>query len=166
MIFMYVLEMYVLIEKKLFYENNVYTEMAIKYNIEEVLKNILNIHNDINFVTIQGETYGKAIQKRDYGMDTIDFNAFNLIFGYKDGKTKRFNPREMKEILTNTYNIPCVPILDEHFKLPNSIDEMIAYADGNSKIDGEYREGVVLRTSDGVNSFKAVSNEYLLKKGE
>ena len=153
-------------EKKLFYENNVYTEMAIKYNIEEVLKNILNIHNDINFVTIQGETYGKAIQKRDYGMDTIDFNAFNLIFGYKDGKTKRFNPREMKEILTNTYNIPCVPILDEHFKLPNSIDEMIAYADGNSKIDGEYREGVVLRTSDGVNSFKAVSNEYLLKKGE
>ena len=30
-------------EKKLFYENNVYTEMAIKYNIEEVLKNILNI---------------------------------------------------------------------------------------------------------------------------
>ena len=153
-------------EKKLFYENNVYTEMAIKYNIEEVLKNILNIHNDINFVTIQGETYGKAIQKRDYGMDTIDFNAFNLIFGYKDGKTKRFNPREMKEILTNTYNIPCVPILDEHFKLPNSIDEMIAYADGKSKIDGEYREGVVLRTSDGVNSFKAVSNEYLLKKGE
>ena len=153
-------------EKKLFYENNVYTEMAIKYNIEEVLKNILNIHNDINFVTIQGETYGKAIQKRDYGMNTIDFNAFNLIFGYKDGKTKRFNPREMKEILTNTYNIPCVPILDEHFKLPNSIDEMIAYADGNSKIDGEYREGVVLRTSDGVNSFKAVSNEYLLKKGE
>ena len=153
-------------EKKLFYENNVYTEMAIKYNIEEVLKNILNIHNDIDFVTIQGETYGKAIQKRDYGMDTIDFNAFNLIFGYKDGKTKRFNPREMKEILTNTYSIPCVPILDEHFKLPNSIDEMIAYADGNSKIDGEYREGVVLRTSDGVNSFKTVSNEYLLKKGE
>jgi len=153
-------------EQKLFYENNVYTEMAIKYNAEEVLKNILDIHNDIEFVTIQGETYGKAIQKRDYGMDTIDFNAFNLIFGYKNGETKRFNPREMKEILTNTYNIPCVPILDEHFKLPNSIDEMITYADGNSKIDGEYREGVVLRTSDGVNSFKAVSNEYLLKKGE
>ncbi len=153
-------------EQKLFYENNVYTEMAIKYNAEEVLKNILDIHNDIEFVTIQGETYGKAIQKRDYGMDTIDFNAFNLIFGYKNGEIKRFNPREMKEILTNTYNIPCVPILDEHFKLPNSIDEMIAYADGNSKIDGEYREGVVLRTSDGVNSFKAVSNEYLLKKGE
>ena len=151
-------------EEKLFYETNVYTEMAIKYNAEEVLKNILEAHNEFEFVTIQGETYGKSVQQRDYHMDNVDFKAFNLIFGYKDGTTKRLNPREMTEILTNTYNIPCVPILDEHFKLPNSIDEMVAYADGDSVIDGDYREGVVLRTADGVNSFKAVSNYYLTSK--
>jgi len=151
-------------EEKLFYETNVYTEMAIKYNAEEVLKNILETHNEFEFVTIQGETYGKSVQQRDYHMDNIDFKAFNLIFGYKDGTTKRLNPREMTEILTNTYNIPCVPILNEHFKLPNSIDEMVAYADGDSVIDGDYREGVVLRTADGVNSFKAVSNYYLTSK--
>ena len=151
-------------EEKLFYETNVYTEMAIKYNAEEVLKNILETHSEFEFITIQGETYGKSVQQRDYHMNDIDFKAFNLIFGYKDGTTKRLNPREMTEILTNTYNIPCVPILDEHFKLPNSIDEMITYADGNSVIDGDYREGVVLRTADGVNSFKAVSNYYLTSK--
>ena len=151
-------------EEKLFYETNVYTEMAIKYNAEEVLKNILETHSEFEFVTIQGETYGKSVQQRDYHMNDIDFKAFNLIFGYKDGTTKRLNPREMTEILTNTYNIPCVPILDEHFKLPNSIDEMVTYADGNSVIDGDYREGVVLRTTDGVNSFKAVSNYYLYSK--
>lgn len=151
-------------EEKLFYETNVYTEMAIKYNAEEVLKNILETHSEFEFVTIQGETYGKSVQQRDYHMDNVDFKAFNLIFGYKDGITKRLNPREMTEILTNTYNIPCVPILDEHFKLPNSIDEMVAYADGDSVIDGDYREGVVLRTADGVNSFKAVSNYYLTSK--
>lgn len=151
-------------EEKLFYETNVYTEMAIKYNAEEVLKNILETHSEFEFVTIQGETYGKSVQQRDYHMDNVDFKAFNLIFGYKDGTTKRLNPREMTEILTNTYNIPCVPILDEHFKLPNSIDEMVTYADGNSVIDGDYREGVVLRTADGVNSFKAVSNYYLTSK--
>lgn len=151
-------------EEKLFYETNVYTEMAIKYNAEEVLKNILETHNEFEFVTIQGETYGKSVQQRDYHMDSVDFKAFNLIFGYKDGTIKRLNPREMTEILTNTYNIPCVPILDEHFKLPNSIDEMVAYADGDSVIDGDYREGVVLRTADGVNSFKAVSNYYLTSK--
>lgn len=151
-------------EEKLFYETNVYTEMAIKYNAEEVLKNILETHSEFEFVTIQGETYGKSVQQRDYHMDNVDFKAFNLIFGYKDGTTKRLNPREMTEILTNTYNIPCVPILDEHFKLPNSIDEMVTYADGDSVIDGDYREGVVLRTADGVNSFKAVSNYYLTSK--
>lgn len=151
-------------EEKLFYETNVYTEMAIKYNAEKVLKNILETHNEFEFVTIQGETYGKSVQQRDYHMDNIDFKAFNLIFGYKNGTTKRLNPREMTEILTNTYNIPCVPILDEHFKLPNSIDEMVAYADGDSVIDGDYREGVVLRTADGINSFKAVSNYYLTSK--
>ena len=128
-------------EEKLFYETNVYTEMAIKYNAEEVLKNILEAHSEFEFVTIQGETYGKSVQQRDYHMENVDFKAFNLIFGYKDGTTKRLNPREMTEILTNTYNIPCVPILDEHFKLPNSIDEMVAYADGDSVIDGDYREG-------------------------
>ena len=138
--------------------------MAIKYNAEEVLKNILEAHSEFEFVTIQGETYGKSVQQRDYHMENVDFKAFNLIFGYKDGTTKRLNPREMTEILTNTYNIPCVPILDEHFKLPNSIDEMVAYADGDSVIDGDYREGVVLRTADGVNSFKAVSNYYLTSK--
>ena len=151
-------------EEKLFYETNIYTEMAIKYNAEEVLKNMLETHSEFEFVTIQGETYGKSVQQRDYHMDNVDFKAFNLIFGYKDGTTKRLNPREMTEILTNTYNIPCVPILDEHFKLPNSIDEMVAYADGDSVIDGDYREGVVLRTADGVNSFKAVSNYYLTSK--
>ena len=151
-------------EEKLFYETNVYTEMAIKYNAEEVLKNILETHSEFEFVTIQGETYGKSVQQRDYHMDNVDFKAFNLIFGYKDGTIKRLNPREMTEILTNTYNIPCVPILDEHFKLPNSIDEMVVYADGDSVIDGDYREGVVLRTADGVNSFKAVSNYYLTSK--
>ena len=153
-------------EEKLFYETNVYTEMAVKYNAEQVLKNMLDTHSELIFVTIQGETYGKSVQQRDYHMNDIDFKAFNLIFGYKNGTIQRLNPREMTEILTNTYSIPCVPILDEHFKLPNSIDDMIAYADGNSVIDNDYREGVVLRTSDGVNSFKAVSNTYLLKKGE
>lgn len=150
-------------DKKCYYETNVYTEMAEKYNVEEVLKNILDIHKEFEFVTIQGETYGKSVQNRDYSIDYIDFAAFNLIFGYKDGTTKRLNPREMTEILVNIYNIPCVPILDEHFILPETCDEMVAYADGISQLDGEMREGVVLRTLDGRESFKAVSNEFLIK---
>ena len=152
--------------KQCYYETNVYTEMAEKYNIEFVLHDLLYTSgDDVEFVTIQGETYGKGVQVRDYHMDDIDFKAFNLIFGFKDGTVQRLNPREMTDRL-DMYEIPCVPILDEHFKLPNTIDEMVAYADGDSVVDGDYREGVVLRTADGVNSFKAVSNTYLINKHE
>ena len=98
-------------------------------------------------------------------MKDRDFMAFNLIYGYKNDKVERLNSIAMSAEL-NKYNIPCVPILDTNYILPQTIDEMIAYADGKSEIDGDYREGVVLRTKDGVNSFKAVSNTYLLKKGE
>ena len=156
-------------EEKLFYETNVYTEMAIKYDMEKVLHSLLyetkGLSENLDFVTIQGETYGKSVQKRDYHMDNIDFMAFNLIYGDKEFGAKRLNPREMADTLSK-YNIPCVPILDEHFKLLNTIDEMIEYADGNSVIDGDYREGIVLRTYDAIDSFKAVSNTYLINKGE
>lgn len=145
-----------------FYETNVYIEMAEKYNIESVLRNILENHPEFEFVTIQGETYGANIQKRDYGLTGHDFMAFNLIFGYKDGRVERLNPIDMTSILVNTYNIPCVPVL-ETIILPETMDEMIAYANGKSLVDGGMREGVVLRTLDGVESFKSVSNDFLIK---
>ena len=145
-----------------FYETNVYIEMAEKYNIESVLRNILENHPEFEFVTIQGETYGANIQKRDYGLTGHDFMAFNLIFGYKDGRVERLNPIDMTSILVNTYNIPCVPVLDTII-LPETMDEMIVYANGKSLVDGGMREGVVLRTLDGVESFKSVSNDFLIK---
>ena len=145
-----------------FYETNVYIEMAEKYNMESVLRNILENHPEFEFVTIQGETYGANIQKRDYGLTGHDFMAFNLIFGYKDGRVERLNPIDMTSILVNTYNIPCVPVLDTII-LPETMDKMIAYANGKSLVDGGMREGVVLRTLDGVESFKSVSNDFLIK---
>ena len=143
--------------------------MAEKYDVETKLHTLLyeyaqnNFDKKVIYVTIQGETYGKGVQNRDYHMENVDFKAFNLIFGFDDGTSQRMNPKRMTDILEN-YNIPCVPILDEHFKLPNTIDEMVEYAAGDSVVDGDYREGVVLRTYDGVNSFKAVSNVYLTSK--
>ena len=143
------------------YNTNVYLEMAEKYSIEDILSDILQKNSNLDFVTIQGETYGEGVQKRNYGLNNHQFMAFNLIYGYKDGTTKRFNPIEMTTILKE-YNLPCVPIL-ETITLPKTMDEMIAYADGASQIDGQLREGIVLRTLDGVESFKSVSNDFLIK---
>ena len=150
-------------DKKCFYETNVYTEMAEKYDIENVMAELLFRWSAVcEFITIQGETYGENVQKRDYGLKEHKFMAFNVILGYEDGSTKRLNPIEMTEMLEE-FNIPCVPIVDEHFKIPATCDELLAAAAGESAIDGGMREGLVFRSYDGVKSFKAVSNEFLLK---
>ena len=150
-------------EKDCFYETNVYIEMADKYMIKQVLEEFLDDHKDLNFVTIQGETYGAGIQNRDYSIKEHDFMAFNLILGYKNGEVERLNPILMTKVLAN-YDIPCVPIVNECYTLPATCNELLDYAASEpSQVDGGIREGIVLRTLDGKQSFKAVSNEFLLK---
>lgn len=144
-------------DKNCYYETNVYTEMAEKYKFEEVLIKIANKYN-LEWVTLQGETYGATIQKRDYGMKVRDFMGFNLIFSDRG----RLNSAEAREILVE-YGIPWVPIIDEHFVLPDTVDELLEIATGNSIVDGGMREGLVFRSQDGSRSFKAVSNQFLLK---
>lgn len=144
--------------KNCFYETNVYTEMAEKYHFEEVLAELVDRY-DLDWVTLQGETYGEGIQNRNYGLKGHDFAGFNLIFS--DGG--RLNSIDAKIILEE-FNIPWVPIVDECFKLPNTVKELLDIAArDNSEIDGGMREGLVFRSMDGKNSFKAVSNEFLLR---
>lgn len=154
-------------DKKCFYETNVYTEMAEKYDIENVLAKTLdfakkNIWSDIEFITIQAETFGAGVQKRDYGMTDHDMRVFNIIYGYKDGHTVRLNPIDGKKVAENA-GLKYVPIISEEFYLPETCDELLQIATGTSQIDGGMREGIVFRSEDGADSFKAVSNEFLLK---
>lgn len=146
-------------DKNCYYDTNVYIEMAEKYHMEEVLTKLLGKYPDAEWITIQGETYGAGIQKRDYSMKNHDFMAFNLIMSHMG----RWNTIDMTKELTENFNIPCVPIVDEHFILPNTVEELLAYATNTSKVDGGMREGIVFRYKDGSKSFKAVSNEFLLK---
>ena len=144
-------------DKKCFYETNVYTEMAEKYDFEKVLLDLCKRFN-LEWATIQGETYGAGIQKREYGLKGHDFMAFNLIFSDKG----RLNSAEAANLLKE-YNIPWVPIVSHHFILPDTVEELLAIATDKSVIDGGMREGLVFRSPDGTRSFKAVSNEFLLK---
>jgi hypothetical protein len=144
-------------KKDCFYEENYYTKMSEKYKFEEVLEKLAKTFN-AKTVALQGETFGASVQKRDYGIKYHDFRGFNL---YIDGK--RLNSVVARDIMAE-YGIQWVPILDTNFTLPDTVDEMLAYAAGTeSQIDGGMREGVVLRSQDGTKSFKAVSNEFLLK---
>ena len=150
-------------DKKCFYETNVYIEMAQKYAIESIMDKIMAQYGDLEFLTIQGETYGEGVQKRDYGLKEHKLAIFNVIYGYKDGRVERLNPLEMKAVM-DYWNLPTVPIVATDFVLPATCEELLDYAAGApSEIDGGMREGVVFRSYDGTQSFKAVSNEFLLK---
>lgn len=151
-------------DKNCFYDTNVYLEMSEKYHMEDVLTSLMEKYKKtgINFITIQGETYGGNIQKRDYGMKEHDLAVFNVIFGYKDGTTERLNPITMKALMDN-YLVPTVPIVSDCLTLPDSCDKILLLAGGPSAIDGGIREGLVFRSFDGTKSFKAVDNNFLIK---
>lgn len=150
-------------DKKCFYETNVYTEMAEKYNIEKVMAYIMDGNKgEMEYLIIQGETYGEGIQKRDYHMKEHCFMAFNLIYKMKNAAPVRLNPVQMTSSLL-PHGIPCVPIVSEKFIIPETCEELLIMAEGESIIDGGMREGLVFRSADGVKSFKAVSNPFLLK---
>lgn len=145
-------------DKACFYDSNVYLEMAEKYDIENALKDMLKIDPRLKWVTIQGETYGPGIQKRDYSATEHEFAAFNFITSIEG----RWNSLRAKGLLS-LYGIPWVPIVNKNFILPDTVEELLDIATDVSAIDGGMREGLVFRSPDGTQSFKAVSNEFLMK---
>lgn len=145
-------------EKTCFYDSNVYIEMAEKYHIEDTLREILLNRPDLDWVTLQGETYGAGIQKRDYSLKDHDFMGFNFI----TSAGGRWNSVDASKLMFQ-YGIPWVPIVDENFILPDTVEELLAIATDASVVDGGMREGLVFRSQDGSQSFKAVSNEFLMK---
>lgn len=136
--------------------DNVYWEMAFKYNVEEALKKIADKYHGKRII-LQGETYGEALQGNVYKLNERRFAAFNLIF---DGE--RLDSIMAREILAE-YNIPFVPIIDINYILPDDFEDFKLSADGTSTIANVKREGFVYRSLDGKHSFKNVSREYLLK---
>ena len=149
-------------------EGNVYLEMAAKYHMDVVLNTILNMQPNFEYITIQGETYGGSIQKRHY-CDDHRLRIFNFIYKVKDEAPTRLDPillRDYIEVLNEEYGfgLDIVPIVKHGYELPETIEELLAYAGSEpSLIDGGMREGIVLRSGDGIYSFKAVDNNFLLK---
>ena len=144
-------------EQECYHEcGNVYWEMAVKYNIENVLRDIAK-EFDVSRVVLQGETYGEGVQGNPYKLKERRFSAFNLII---DGD--RLDSSRAHCILKD-YNIPFVPIIDTCYYLPKDMETFKLEADGTSTISNVKREGFVYRSLDGTKSFKNVSREFLLK---
>ena len=58
-----------------------------------------------------------------------------------------------------------VPILEYDFLLPETVGDMLEYAEQKSELNSNFdREGVVVRSYDRTISFKAISNKFLLNE--
>lgn len=132
--------------------------VAEKYNIEEVLHKLIG---DNEWVAIQGECVAPNVQGNKYKVTEPDLYVFNLI--YPSG---RVGSVEAKNIVVE-YGLKFVPIFDELVDIKGmSVAEVLDYATDKSQLYDTLREGIVFRSLDGKQSFKAVSPEFLIKHNE
>lgn len=140
-----------------YHDHNIYWDLAFKYNIEDFLKSYMQIHTELKWVCIQGEGVG-TVQGNPLKLKEDDLYVFN----FKDSENGRWSSEQGKA-LVETWGMKWVPILGQT-TLPDTMEEMKATAEGKSVVNPEVdREGIVYRSLDGKESFKNVSNIYLLK---
>lgn len=138
-------------------DDSSYWQVAKLYDIEGVLHKLIR-SND--WVCIQGECIGPKIQGNPYKVGAVDLYCFNLIYPF--GKIAGVYAE--KEV--GNYGLKWVPLIDDAYKLPDTVDEVLAYATDKSQLHDTLREGIVIRNYAKNISFKAVSPEYLLKHGK
>ena len=140
-------------------EDNLYWKTARQFNIEEKLRRVgCNI-------AIQGELVGEGIQGNKLklkGQHVFAFSVF-LIDEYRYAMFHEW--MKMMEDL----DISSVPVINDNYRLENNIDDILSMSEIFSPINSSVMsEGIVIRLKESKElvSFKAISNEFLLKYGE
>jgi len=136
-----------------------YWSVSDRYGVESVLRNIIEQKN-VDWAAIQGECVAPNVQGNKYKVNKPDLYVFNVIL-----PSGRLGSVEAKE-LVERFGLKFVPIVDSAFILPDTVQETLDYAHGQSAIGDTLREGIVFRSQDGKQSFKAVDPLFLLKYDE
>lgn len=136
-------------------DSSSYWFVANKYNMKDVLKNLIGSHD---WICIQGEVVGPRIQGNKYNLSECDLYCFNLI-NSDDGMI----PCKYAEDEVGNYGLKWAPLVVSDYHMPSSVEEILSYANGKSALCNTLREGIVFRNYDAGISFKAVSPEFLLK---
>lgn len=115
-------------------------------------------------IALQGELIGEGIQKNIYklhGQTIKFFDAFDI------DKYEYFDFSSFIKIIGD-FGLATVPVIDNAFQLPETVDEILNLANGKSVLNpAANREGLVFRATSGKRfSFKAISNNFLLSDEE
>jgi RNA ligase (TIGR02306 family) len=137
-------------------EGNTFWKVARELDLENKLK-----ENGVNLM-LQGELIGEGIQGNPYKIKGQTIRFFNI---YDIDSQSYYGLPMFLATMEHTLKLETVPILDVFFMLPDTIDEIIKYADAKSKLNPNFdREGIVVRSMDRTISFKVISNKFLLNE--
>lgn len=127
---------------------------------EKLLDKILSTNRNYAF---QGELIGEGIQGNPYGITGQEFFLYDI---FDIDAQEYIRPLE-RHMLCEFLDIKHVPIIDTFFVTTANVDAILEKADGVSKLnDKTNREGLVFKCNDSGDSFKAISNKFLLNGGE
>ena len=160
---------------------NMYTETVKKYgDIKTKAREYLEATGV--YVVFQGELCGPGIQSNKLGLKEKEWFIFN-VFVSTTGKMDSYEKLDLIGMLgmCERFGLKHVPLVNAEdkfdFKATNNIDEtvenLLKYVDNfkyrtyfEDASPNQIVEGLVFRMNDMTNSFKVISNKFLLKGGE
>lgn len=162
-------------------DENMYTNTVKKYgDIEKHLRDYQKLTG--KYIVFQGELCGPGIQSNRLGLSEKEWFVFN-VWESDTGEIDSYKKLDFLRFLNmcddfGLKTVPIIPVPDKFdFKATTDIDttveNLLNYVDGikyrtyfEDAAPTQIAEGVVFRKNDMTNSFKVVSNKFLLKGGE
>jgi len=133
-------------------DGNTFWSVARRYGLPDKLVGIGNI-------AVQGELIGPGIQGNQEKLAAHDFYVFDVWLI----DAQRYATQEERLDVVERLGLKHVPIFSYRFDAPNSVEDALALADGPS-LHAKRREGLVFKSLDGNVSWKAISNQWLMKE--
>ena len=136
-------------------EGNTFWKVARELDLENKLRDF-----GVN-ISLQGELIGEGIQGNPYKIKGQTVKFFNLF----DIDLHVYHSLAHLDRALGIMGLKMVPIVDEFFNLPDTIEELLKYTEDKSILNSNFdREGVVIRSNDRTISFKVISNKFLLNE--
>lgn len=145
--------------------NHAFWQIENKYSIGDKLR---TLYESGKHLAIQGEYCGPGVQANRLGLTEPELFIFNVV---EVPTNKRLPIHEATEIVKDM-GLKFVPILEWGDEFSETVESCLEKAKGlysehfPTAKPNQYREGIVIRSTDNTISFKAINNDFLLKGGD
>lgn len=135
--------------------SSIYSQIVTKYDLQN------KMIKQNRAIAIQGEIIGPGIQKNLYKLPEVELRVFSIF----DILNQRYFTFDIVQAISNSLGLETVPLISNFNTIrPFDLQNILQIADGNSLLNSDSsREGLVFHSKINNFSFKAISNEWLLK---